>query len=467
LFRRHWVFALAGAVFVLQLVLAHVYCGFLTGDEVEPLSEALRVATDYKYEPWDARNTFVARFFLAPFLWIATQLGVTSRAALVVIATIPCALAAALTIVFVHRLALRWTADQLASSAATLLFALHWLPLGFGSTTYPRVIAMAFIAGAALLVARRRDAAGPAAETAALLERRRPAGWLGTVPAPLFAGALMGVAFADRYSEAIYLFPLLIAARRRFWQVGLGAVLSICITSGIYEWWLWGTPFHNLITWTKLTILEGKISARATTQPPYWFLTNLPRWCAPTMLPFLWYARKREPWLFFILPLAALTLISHKELRFLQSIIPFLAILGGIGFACIFRVRRNLATALLVVSLAWNLWGLRFLGKETKPAVEAARFLGAQNYETIALGQIWAYGDRIYLDNEVRLIDVGTPIHSLDIALPAADAIAVFESDITPEVANAFAKHGYKEVRTFRAPRARDVVVFTASGSAR
>ncbi len=436
--RRHWPIALAGLVFVMQLVLAHVYCGFLTGDEVEPLSEALRIATGRTYYTWDARNTFVARFILAPFLWIAAHLGVTNPTALVLIATIPCALASSLTIVLVHRLALQWTEDALAAGAATIVFALHWLPLGFGSTTYPRVIAMACIVGAALLVPRR----------------------------PFLAGALMGIAFADRYSEAIYIFPLLLVA---FWRglkpalhVVLGVALSIGITSGIYEWVLWGSPFHNLRTWTSLTIIEGKISARATAQPAYWFLTNLPRWCAPTLLPLLWYARRREPWACVLLPLAALTLIGHKELRFLQSIIPFLAILAGIGFACLARVRRNLAVALLAISIAWNLWGLRFLGRETKPAVEAARWLEANHSpRTLALGQVWAYGDRIYLDNQVRIIDVGTPIHSaLNEALTAADAIAVFESDVNTEIARALREHRFAPARTFRAARARDVVVF-------
>lgn len=431
---------LAGAVLATQLVLAYVYCGFLTGDEVEPLSEAFRIATDYRYESWDARNTFVARFAIAPWIWAATHLGVTSRAALVVIATIPFALATAITILLVHLLTLRWSGDRIAAGAATILFALHWLPLGFGSTTYPRVIAMLCIVGGAALIPR----------------------------APWLTGALMGIAFADRYSEAIYLPPLCIAAFRHggfksAMKVALGAVLSIAVTSGIYEWILWGSPFHNLRTWTSLTILEGKISARATSQPPWWFLTMLPRWCALTLLPLLWAARRRmfEAWCFFLLPLAALTFISHKELRFLQSVIPFLAILAGAGFAVWWHTRRRLAIALLAISVVWNLWGLRFLGRETKPAVQAARFLATRpQLKTIALGQIWAYGDRIYLGNGPRLIDVGTPLHSLDVALPAADAVAVFASDVTPETEAAIEKQGFINAHQFVGPRSRDVIVF-------
>lgn len=438
--RPRWIVVLALAIFATQLVLAHVYCGFLTGDEVESLSEAFRVATDYDYQAWEARNTLVARLFVAPWVRVAIEAGVTDRGALVVVATIPFALATAITILMVHALSLRWTADPLAAAAATLLFALHWLPLGFGSTTFPRVIAMACIVGAALLISRR-TAAGAAG-----------------------AGTLIGLAFADRYSEGMYVLPLLLIAGRQAWIVALSSLASISILSGVYEWAVWGTPFHSLRTFAKITLFGGDYSSRVQHQPFFWYLMNVSRWCAVTLSPFLWSARRAfQPLAFVLLALLTLTLIAHKELRFLQSVIPFLSILGGIGFAAWYRTRRDTAVALLVLSLAWNLWGIRFLSRETKPAVEAARFLATQPaLRTIALGQVWAYGDRIYLGNDPRLIDVGTPIHSLDVAVKECDAIAVYESDVTPDVAKALAAHGFRTVRTFRAPRARDVVVFSA-----
>ena len=429
----------AGAVFVTQLLLAHLYCGFYTGDELEVLTEALRTATDFQYASFEGRNTFVPRVIVAPLLWIASNAGVRNPAALVIVGTIPFALASSLTILLVHRLAARWSHDLIAAHAAAALFTLHWLPLGFGSTTYPRVIAMFCVTAAALLVAR------------------------GTTAAALGAGALMGLAFADRYSEGIYLLPLLLVSGRGAWMVAASAFASIALLSGAYEWLVWGSPFHSLRTFAGITLIGGDYSSRVKHQPFFWYLANLPRWCAPTLLPFLWSARRAlRPLAFIILPMASLTVIAHKELRFLQTVIPFLAIASGIGFAAWWRERRRAATVFLALSLAWNLWGLRFLGRESKPAVEAARYLGAHDsFKTVALGQIWAYGDRIYLGNEKRLIDVGTPIHSLDLAVAEADAIAVYESDVTAEVARALAKHGFRPIATFRAPRARDVVVFS------
>lgn len=416
------MYALAAGVAVLQLWLAQHFYGFLTGDEVEVLGEAFRLATGFDYGTWDVRNTLVSDVFVAPLVWLATHLGITNPSALIVIATIPFALASALTIVLVHRLALRWNANALA---ATLLFALHWLPLGFGSTTYPRVIAMCCITAAALFVERNA----------------------------FLAGALMGIAFADRYSEIVYVIPLLLVARRRAWQVAAGAAASIAITSGVFEWIRWGAPFASLRKFAHLTLVERDFASRVKQQSPLWYLETLPRWCALTMLPLFWRARMRGAWLFVLIPLALLSLIAHKEVRYLQGLIPFLAILGGIGFA---QMKRNLAVALLVLSLVWNLWGLRFLARESRPAVDAARSLvGAR---TVAISQPWACGDKLYLMPGARALELGTPAQHLDELLPQADAVIIYESDLNGEVAAKL--RGFRRVAVFRAPRARDVIVY-------
>ena len=445
--RRGRLAALMTAVAALQTWFAHRYYGFLTGDEVEVLSEAFRVATDYEYGLWNARNAFVAHAFVAPPIWIASQLGVTNPARLIELATIPFILASTLTVFLVHRLALRWTSDELAAGAAAVVFAFHWIPLGFGGTTYPRVIAMACIAAAALLVC------GAGASPA-------------RAPAPHFlAGALAGLAFADRFSEIVFLIPLLILAKRRALHVALGALVSITLFVGAHDWITHGEPFSSLRAFARLTLFERDFASRIQHQPPWWYLQTLPRWCALTLLPLLWSARRlRAAWWFVLVPLAALSLIAHKELRYLQGVIPFLAILAGAGFAIWWRERRAVAGILLALSLIWNAYGLRFFGRESAPAVDAARWLGAQpSLRTLAIGQLWAYGDRIYLGNTRRIFDIGTPPHSLDLALPACDAAALYQSDITPDITAALARHGYARKAVFDAPRARAVAVYVRS----
>src|SRR5689334_11574693 len=186
---RRAVGALIAVTAAAQLYLAHRYFGFLTGDEVEVLGEAFRRARDFPYVPWEIRNLLVPDALVAPFVWLAAHLGVGDTGRLIVAATLPFIALTAVTVWLVHRF---------AGPLAALLFAAHWIPLGFGSTTYPRTLATCCVVAAALVVDR----------------------W------PLVAGLLAGLAFADRFSEIVFVIPLLIVARRRM-AVLAGAAVSV------------------------------------------------------------------------------------------------------------------------------------------------------------------------------------------------------------------------------------------------
>src|SRR4029079_14329010 len=128
----------------------------------------------------------------------------------------------------------------------------------------------------------------------------------------------------------------------------------------------------------------------------------------------------------------------------------FLAILGGTGFSLWWRSRRKRALALLVLSLAWGLSGLRFLRKESIPAVDAARFL-ARAHGTVAISQPWACGDRLYLGDAHPVIEVFTPPRDLPRALRESDSAILYESDLTPDVMAQLAAARYERVAVFRA----------------
>src|SRR5438105_4944946 len=208
--RRGPLAALGMTVAAIQIFLAIRFYGYLTGDDVEVLEEAFRRARGFAYQPWNVRNLFVPDFVVAPFVFIG---GLRAAA-------IPFIALTALTIWLVFRLALKWGSDERAAIAASLLFAFHWIPLGFGSTVYPRNLAMACIVGAALIVDRF----------------------------PFVAGMLAGLAFADRFSEIIFLIPLIIcvaavplsgtpiAGLKPAATLILGAIVSITIAVGMYDW---------------------------------------------------------------------------------------------------------------------------------------------------------------------------------------------------------------------------------------
>src|SRR6266550_4032939 len=170
--------AVIAAVAITQLWLAYRYYGFLTGDDVEVLSEAFRRARGLAYTPWDIRNLFVPDVLVAPIVWLTR--GASTRTT-IFFASLPFIALCSLTIWLVFRLALRWCGER-AAIVAALLFATHWMPLSFGSTVYPRTLAAACVVAAALIVDR----------------------W------PFLAGLLIGVAFADRFSEIVFLAPVLL-----------------------------------------------------------------------------------------------------------------------------------------------------------------------------------------------------------------------------------------------------------------
>ncbi|HXH93154.1 MAG TPA: hypothetical protein VNN25_16345 [Thermoanaerobaculia bacterium] len=492
--RKHLA-AIIAAVAIAQLWLAHRYFGFMTGDDVEVLSEAFRRARGLDFHPWDIRNLFVPDVVVAPVVWIASRLGISDTRTLILASALPFIALTALTIVLVYRLALRWCEDERAALVASLLFAMHWIPLGFGSTVYPRTLAAACVVGAALIVER----------------------W------PFAAGALAGLAFADRFSEIVFLVPLLVMITKHRQeclchiepsQVGsahsgrsqelsaqtgspqecsvqtvpspecpiharngvaqtllsvpwmqalkvmVGATVAISLTVGLYDWLTWGAPFSSFIKFTHLTLVAPDFASRVKYQAPWWYIANLVRWCSPLLLPLLWYARRSRAIWFVIIPLLAFSAVRHKELRYLQVMIPFLAIAAAIGFASMYRSHRRIAIALVATSLIWDLHGMRYFARKSQPAVEAAQWLGANpRVHSIAASQLWAFGDKLFLGDKMAMSDLGTPPEKLPEV--TADAVALYETDLdVPSRVEALRALGYTPVRTFRDDPARAVVVF-------
>jgi hypothetical protein len=436
--------AIIAAVAAAQVWLAYRYYGFLTGDDVEVLSEAFRRGRGLRYTPWDIRNLFVPDVVVAPMVWLSR--GLSTRWT-IFLASLPFIALTALTIVLVYRLTLRWCGDDGAALVASLLFATHWIPLGFGSTVYPRTLAAACVVAAALIVDR----------------------W------PFVAGALVGVAFADRFSEIVFIAPLLgcsadfpVRGGRRLESlrhtgrmtmlVLLGNAASILLLIGTYDWVTWGTPFASAIKFAHLTLVEPDFASRVKYQAPWWYLANLVRWCSPFLLPLLWFARRSRAIWFIVIPLVVFSAIKHKELRYLQVLIPFLCIAAAVGFASMRN--RRIAVALVVVSMMWDLHGLRYFARKSQPAVMAAQWMASnRSIHSVAASQLWAFGDKLYLGDTMAMSDIGTPPENLgDVR---ADAIALYETDLdVPERLEALRANGYVAVQTFRDGPARAVVVF-------
>lgn len=441
---RARVSLLAGVVLVstaTQFYLAHRFFGFVGGDDVEILSEAFRVATGFRYSSWDIRNLFVPHFVVAPLISLARRLGVSETRTLIAIAAWPFILLTSATTLLVDRLAWRWTGDPSAALVSATVFAFHWIPLGFGSTVYPRTIATFCIVAAALLLSSP--------------------GRLRAVA----AGLLAGLAVADRFSEAVFLAPLLALAGRRALLVVAGAALMIGLTIGVYDAFTWGAPFSSLVKFARLTLLEPDFSSRLKYQSPFWYLTSMPRWLAFTALPLLFMSRRlKEPWFFIAVPLLALSFVRHKEIRYLHGLIPFVAIAVGYGFSALARKRGPLlAGTLLAATLLWQVNGLKLFAKKSQPAVMAAEDLADdRSVRSVLVCQNWAYGGQLFLGNEVHVVDLGVPprLERLRALGPDADAVAMYESDMTVEWRRALRRLGFRATNVYRDGPAKPVVLY-------
>jgi hypothetical protein len=87
----------------------------------------------------------------------------------------------------------------------------------------------------------------------------------------------------------------------------------------------------------------------------------------------------------------------------------------------------------------------------------AARAIAQTSVRSVAVSQLWAFGDRFYFGPKIRIEDVGTPPHEI----PAVDALAFYESDIRDPAA--ITSRGYRQRWRFDDGPARAVVVYIRS----
>ena len=404
----------------LRLWLAHHYDGFETGDDVEIAQEAFRAALGLDYTPWNIRSLFVSQTLVAPFVKLASFV-TGDPFTLATVARYPFVLLAGVNIVLVFFLGRAWFSEQ-AGLLAAALYSIHWLPLVFGSSLYPRIPGTTSLLLAALAVARGK---------------------------PFVAGVVASIAFAMRYSEAMFVVPLAIAGGV---QVILGFLAGALVFVGLYDWLSWGRPFASLIEFARYTLVARESSSLMKEQPPWWYFAALPQWLAPPLWPFLW-REKRGALAFIAVPVLALSLIHHKELRYLQAVIPFGMILAAAG-AMQWKHRR-IAIALLILAIPVQLARIRSVEKRTMAAVDAARFMQGK---TVAVSQEWAYGGQLF----VKPVEIGIPPEParLAVAAPRVDCVAMFRSQITPELRQIVSEAGLTAARTFERARSRPVEVF-------
>jgi len=457
---KAWLVVVLVASTLLRLALGWLYLGFISGDDVEMLETGVAPVTDLDYTPWGIRNLLLPRLLVTPVAWIASRVGWGDAALLVRLAVLPFVALATLNVFLIH-LVVRRAAGDCEGVVAAAVYGFHWLPLGFGATVYPRTVSTTCILVAFyLLLGRGRD-----------------------VLRGLAAGAFMALAFAARYSEAVYLLPLALAgpvlttderrALRRNAALGGGFLLGAAAFTGLTDLLTWGEPFRSLVEFTRYTLVEQDSASLEPRQPTLWYLSHAQVWLIPTLVPFLVPVARRQSrlqtasWLMLVVPVVLLSLIHHKELRYLQGVVPFLAILAAAGIRRFWaRGWRKTTVALLLVSGLFSLRAAVELHREKSlSAVRAALELREDSsVDALVVIQAWAYGDRLLLGPGVTMVNFETPPASGELAeaLARADAAAFYEEDLQarPELRQVLDRAGLEVWRRYELADSRAVAVF-------
>ncbi len=444
------------ATLAVKLFLIWKYEGFLTGDDLEIVQTAARCAAGVTYQPWDIRCLFEPLFFVWPVMKVAVLCGAREPGTLSAIAAIPSALFSTAAIAGVFELARRFGAGPSTAGAAAWLYALHPLPLGYGSAPFPRPISAALVVAAFLL---------------AFDARQRAVAFLGS-------GFLIGAAFAVRWSEGVVLVPLLLwsvwrsRALRSATLLLAGFAAGAFLCAGLVDRLTYGDFFHSLKAFFQTMYFEISPIRLAQEDPfPDYFRTAL-RWAGPLLVLLLiasWERRPaRVPLLLGISVVSLLSFFAHKEWRYLQSAIPFLVIAAAFGWE---RLRqgghRILAAAALILALPYGLErSVTLLRERSGSGILAARFIRAIRPppRVLAFEQMWAYGEHLYLGNdpEIREIEWNRPLRprALAEAAAGADVVGVYSRHLDRAGMEELNRLGFHRLRTFRTGTAYECAVY-------
>ncbi len=445
---------LAGATLLAKLGFAWHFEGFLTGDDLEIVQSAAKYALGVRYDPWVLRCLFHPIAIVAPVLKVGWWLGARDPRVITWLATVPTALFSTASVILTAALALRLGLSRRVASAAAFFTAFAWLPLTYGSSPFPRAISTAMLLAAFLLAWSRSPKVWPA----------------------FVAGVFAGAAFAVRWSEGVVMVPLCVWTARKFGlrraaAVAGGFVLGTLLFAGVTDWLTWGAPLKSLYEYFRIMYLERP---DVDNQPVWRYLYDALKWGGPILWLLLvpaWKERRARPaFAIFASIVLLMSLFSHKEWRYLQVAIPFLAIASAAGWERLWAAagwRRALAAAALFLAVPYGIErSVTRLSNKSSAAIEASRFINTLRPRPRALAfvQEWAFGEHLYLGNdvEIREIELFRPIRTKAIAAAAAEAdiAAVYALYFDDAGRREFERLGFRQIGRFRKRRSYECLVF-------
>ncbi|MFO0605628.1 MAG: hypothetical protein U0324_20770 [Polyangiales bacterium] len=201
-------------------------------------------------------------------------------------------------------------------------------------------------------------------------------------------GALCGAAFVARYPAGLYLLPFagayLLARDARGlarWVLGVGAALAAL---GVLDALTWGRPWHSVLAYADYNLLRDRARLDYGARPAWFYLA-----CLPAFAPAAWLvasvpgANWRRGGLALAVAvtyLVAMSLLAHKEPRFLLPAVPPLVIAAACAAPAWSVLRGRVVLALCAAQSVAALVAYERSGVCEGDAVRAAEWVGRQRH---------------------------------------------------------------------------------------
>lgn len=263
----------------------------------------------------------------------------------------------------------------------------------------------------------------------------------------LLAGVFIGLAYLFRYTAPIFflgpaIYLYVHGQHRWLKRLALG-FFAVVIALGLLDWLTWGTPFHSVLAYFSFNVAEGG-SARYGVEPFGWYATSLaaqagPLWLLAALLSGLAWVRKGPLGaigLGLALGFVAMSLVAHKEERFLLPVVFMLPVAFAVGaervagfLRDVGRRRWLVVPALLaaVTASSWSEWARR----DWRPGADwlaAMRWIGeAPDVHGVVTTTGWSNlgGDVVHRKNLpfVSNVDVGDEGRTTLLESPLLDTL--------------------------------------------